>query len=205
LFFNFLVWLRKWSKKGLEIKPMGKRAKLYKFMKKYVPDFSDDIEDGLSSSKNRNFLKKLLRTLAAKTAESDRKAILLSGDIHVGGISEIFVKSDDKIVTIPQIVSSPIGYEPMPKIAKDFTSEETNIILDVADISATNIFYRSDRNFAIIKPYKLDQTDGIEFVFESLHYNQKFPAYFSDIGSKKVPSGQVLQDKDRKVLAGQEK
>lgn len=189
--FKIILWIKRFLKKQAEKKPPGKHtklcAKIYKTMNKNIPDLSDDMEDGLSSNKNRKFLKKLLRKLAESVNGLNKKGVLLSGDIHVGGISEIFVKSENSVITIPQIVSSPIGYEPMPKIVKDFTTEEKVITIeDTPGISAINVFYRSDRNFAIIKPHKLDHLDAIEFIFDSLPYPQTFPAYFSNTGDKKA-------------------
>lgn len=142
-----------------------------------LADLSDDLSDGLSSSINRRFLLTLLGALAR--FEHSKNVILVSGDVHTGGFSEIFVRHGDSRICIPQVVSSPIGYVPMEKIVKDKTTEEGEFGISLPnpaaderaeepEVRARNIFYRSDRNFAVITPGRSLAESKVEFTFESL-------------------------------------
>jgi hypothetical protein len=93
---------------------------------------------------------------------------------------------ESRPVCIPQIVSSPIGYEPMEKFIKDGTTEEGDYEIVLAStpqpssapssncgsrtisITARNIFYRADRNYCIITPGSSNEVPALEFHFEKL-------------------------------------
>jgi len=117
----------------------------------------DDITDALTYESNKPFMVELVKKLALLTEQ--RHILILSGDIHNGGVSEISVGD----ITIPQIVSSPIAHTPMAKELKDLITYEGDYT--IADgITARNVFYRSDRNFVIFEP----DGDTVDFYFESL-------------------------------------
>lgn len=160
-------------------------------------DYEDDIGDSLSSSTNKSYLLRLIKLLYDNHQKNGGQIIILSGDIHTGGISEIIINKGDLV--IPQIVSSPIGYKPMPKEAKDFTMTEGEPSLSDGEIIVDfrNIFYRSARNFAIIAPSKLAEASGIEFYFENLSQPICCPAYYQPQESLEIlervgPSNQNL-------------
>jgi hypothetical protein len=150
-----------------------------------IADLGDDLTDGLSAAENAGFLRKLLKSLANLHSRTGKGAVILTGDIHTGGISEIFAWSDDnRMCVIPQVVSSPIGYIPMNRHARAETTEEKEFVIEKSEgktggITARNIFYRSDRNFAVICPDRIAETDGVRFFFENLKLPIACPAYFS--------------------------
>lgn len=140
----------------------------------------DDLTDSLSSEENIHFLRKLLNS-GYEIMHQGKKFILLSGDIHTGGLSELYLEKNNTGYCVPQIVSSPIGYEPMKKAVKDSTTEEMELDYSEGNdfkITGRNIFYRSDRNFAVITPSRLTSANGIEFYFEHLAKPIVCPAYF---------------------------
>lgn len=156
-----------------------------------IADLTDDITDGLSSSINRRFLINVLEKLAELSISKNKKTYFMSGDIHTGGMSEIFVENGETTVCIPQIVSSPIGYAPMAKIAKDKTTEEADYkiitskpapdtIFNNSLVIARNIFYRSDRNFVVMKLTKNRKNTEVVFHFENLSFPIISPVTFSD-------------------------
>ncbi|MEK2645214.1 alkaline phosphatase D family protein [Bdellovibrio sp. BCCA] len=128
----------------------------------------DDVKDGWSSEVNRGELHKFLKLIL------DRKGkiipYILSGDIHTGGLSMVSAKSKDSVVRIPQIVSSPITYEPMNHRAEMLTTTKEIREPQVGDLTmeAFNIFYRSERNFAIIDCGSRDGGIKVEFYFEDM-------------------------------------
>lgn len=142
-----------------------------------VAAYSDDIYDSLSAKTNKPYFLKLMKAMYDAMNTHSNEAVILSGDIHTGGLSEIFISGK----VIPQIVSSPIGYAPMHKVVKGVTTTESERTVDGGDVSVTfrNIFFRSKRNFAIITPGRLHETDGVEFHFENLNQPIYCPAYFS--------------------------
>ena len=141
--------------------------------------YSDDIYDALGIDPNLPYFLALMEALHKRCAARGKEAVILSGDIHTGGISEIFMCGPEFIV--PQIVSSPVGYETMPKLAKNATTTEgyKKIWSDSSNLHFRNIFYRSDRNFAVITPGRLGQADGVEFHFERQPRPIYCPAYFA--------------------------
>ena len=131
-----------------------------------MPDISDDLNDGLSSDYNRKSLIEILENLFSWIRQGERRMVLiLSGDIHVGGITEIVEDSgnDNDIVTILQVVSSPISNKPMPKVVEGITTTTSEMVLTSdkdGRIFARNIFYRSKRNFVQIFPKRLSDKNG---------------------------------------------
>lgn len=128
---------------------------------------SDDMDDSLSSEANMNSFKKLLKTLFAQSQKGKRVAIL-SGDIHAGGISEFLQETEGSVLQIPQIVSSPIGYYPMPKAVEGFstTTSEMTIVEGKERVFGRNLFYVSKRNFVKIYPLKANSMKDVEFYLE---------------------------------------
>lgn len=146
-----------------------------------IGSYTDDIYDALASDKNRPYFLRLLAAVSESHKNNQNEFIILSGDIHTGGISEIFVNEGE--LTIPQIVSSPVAYKPMPKLAKGVTTTESDreieTIFDHLKVKFRNIFFRSKRNFAIITPGQLRNAEGVEFYFEDVGDPVCCPAYFS--------------------------
>lgn len=150
-----------------------------------IPDLSDDLKDGLSSDPNRKSLVEILDKLFIWTSEGDnRKVLILSGDIHVGGITEIVEENQNTFRTILQIVSSPISNKPMPKVVEGLTSTTSEMVLQPGTnrtIFARNIFYNSKRNFVQIFPNRLSETNGkppILFHFEGHRLPTTFKSKF---------------------------
>lgn len=133
-----------------------------------LPHLTDDLQDGLSSEGNRPTLVKLLRAIFDWKAKHSGVVALLSGDIHVAGVSEVVDSRDGAVAVMPQIVSSPIAYVPMPKPAEGFTTTTSEMVL--ADdgscrLFARNVFYTSRRNFAQIFPARLDEPGKAAVLF----------------------------------------
>lgn len=151
-----------------------------------IGELADDAKDSLSCGVNRACFLRLLATLQETYDAHGRQIAFLSGDIHTGGISEITIEQGGLV--IPQIVSSPIGYEPMGKTTKDNTTTEEDCKIgdENIQISFRNIFYRTARNFAIINPERLAAADGIEFHFENLSKPMICPAYYQPQADRKI-------------------
>jgi len=156
----------------------------YRLTLEYIFDLTDDVADGLSSEANINQFTELLLELHS-IIKSGKTVILLSGDIHLGGLTEILLKEGDKINNILQIVSSPISNDPMPKMSSGITtttSEMTPPNNQEITIKARNIFYISKRNFVRIYPEHLSNSKKaitnppIHFYLEE----HEFPITFSD-------------------------
>lgn len=123
------------------------------FTKSGLTDISDDSSDSLTSEYNLPTFVKILKKLYPLISR-DKKVLFLSGDIHAGGFSEIIFQNNDRVITIPQVVSSPIAYQPMNKNVKNNSTTEAEIALfsdDKINIWARNKFYISQRNFALLK------------------------------------------------------
>ena len=144
-----------------------------------LPDLSDDMEDGLSSDSNMESLKEIMDTLS-ELARTGKEVYILSGDIHVGGLTEIIDTRETPKIQILQIVSSPIAYKPMPKVVAGFTTTTSEMVVrDCANdkrLFARNIFYLSKRNFVQIFPNKKESS--INFHFENHSFPISFPKKF---------------------------
>lgn len=111
----------------------------------------DDVRDAWSAEANAEELKFLIEQMREARQRNVGKQVLLCGDIHTGGLSEVTIPESDLL--IPQITSSPMSYVTMPHLVEKLTSA-TGIIPLKHDKEtlclAGNIFYRSERNFVII-------------------------------------------------------
>lgn len=123
----------------------------------------DDIKDGWSSKENEKELT-WLKDKILLNALVDRETYILSGDIHTGGLTNLFF---DKRL-IPQITSSPISYFPMPAIGEKLTSGSKPIFICDKDkkhiCTAENVFYISERNF--VRVSLLVNSVEIKYFFE---------------------------------------
>lgn len=133
-----------------------------------LPHLTDDLQDGLSAEGNRPTLVKLLRGIFDWKAQRSGAVALLSGEIHLAGVSEVIDSRDGVVSVMPQIVSSPIAYAPMPKPAEGFTTTTSEMVL--ADdgncrLFARNVFYTSRRNFAQIFPARFDEPGRAAVLF----------------------------------------
>ena len=108
---------------------------------------------------------------------------ILSGDIHLGGLTEIIDTRDDNKASILQIVSSPIAYKPMPKVVEGLTTTTSEMVLRECSneerLFARNIFYISKRNFVQIIPDKMNEGKGIKFFLEGHQLPLVFPKKFT--------------------------
>ncbi len=146
----------------------------------HLPDLSDDMEDGLSSSSNIKSLKEIMDCLT-NLARKGKEVYILSGDIHIGGLTEIIDTREEPKIQMLQIVSSPISNNPMQKPVAGFTTTTSEMVLrecsDEKRLFARNIFYNSKRNFAQIFPDRKEGT--IAFHFEGHQFPTVFPKKFS--------------------------
>lgn len=87
-------------------------------------DLSDDIRDSWAGEGNGGSTEELLQYLFDLQNDTDDETkvqvVVLSGDIHAGGCSNIYSGDNRhaKRPVIPHIVSSPVGYSPFPWIAE---------------------------------------------------------------------------------------
>ena len=149
---------------------------------KALPDLSDDIEDGLSSDSNMDSLKEILEVLTEIIKKKGKEVFILSGDIHLGGLTEIIDTREGSEASILQVVSSPIAYKPMPKLVEGLTTTTSEMVIrectDKERLLSRNIFYISKRNFVQIIPNKLNEDKGIKFILEGHQTPLIFPKKF---------------------------
>lgn len=136
-----------------------------------IAGLDDDVKDSWSSDTNR---KELIwfYDLIEQVQKKGIKVVILSGDIHTGGVSKI---SCDKTFgaleeTVFQIVSSPVSYVPMAPLVEKLTSSDfvNELGLDGKNLYSYNLFYRCKRNFVIVQPSMFDSSVEVEFFFEDL-------------------------------------
>jgi hypothetical protein len=135
------------SKDGLEIFISGQRnnwltRKAFHFVREAVAlllpktvidgfeegfgDLSDDIKDSWGGEGNESLTEELLLYLFdlqnSRSSERQMNVVILSGDIHSGGYSNIYSAAEQHSLrpTIPHVVSSPVGYTPFPWIGEAF-------------------------------------------------------------------------------------
>lgn len=136
-------------------------------------DLDDDIKDGWSSTVNKAEFKWILNLLK-ETIYQGVTPYILSGDIHTGGWSKIRLPIKGSYHYVSQVVSSPIGYTPMPSFAERITSADGLEPIEVdSEISAMNMMYRGFRNFVIIK----SQHRGEKRVVDANFYYEDCPEY----------------------------
>lgn len=124
-----------------------------------VAGLDDDIKDSWSSEANESEL----RWLLTKISLIKRPTVLLCGDIHTGGYSNIKLNTKN----IPQITTSPISYPPMANLVEKITTGAKKAKLPMTEslAIAENVFFLSERNFAVIEITKSGQLKT-EYVFE---------------------------------------
>ena len=153
----------------------------------HLPDLSDDMEDGLSSGSNMESLKEIMECLT-DLARDGKEVFILSGDIHLGGLTEIIDTRQDPHTQILQVVSSPISNKPMPKVVEGLTTTTSEMVIRESDnekrLFARNIFYTSKRNFVQFFPDKKE--DAIAFHFEGYEFPVVFPKRFVGLQEKKI-------------------
>lgn len=140
-----------------------------------VAGLDDDIKDSWSSESNRRELT-WLYNLFSEIQSKGIRPVILTGDIHTGGISKISPDSNfsDRNKIIHQIVSSPIGYVPMGPMVEKLTSSNfiNEIHLENKSIYSYNLFYMCKRNFTIVKPSEASSAIEAEFYFEGMESSE---------------------------------
>lgn len=144
-----------------------------------LPDLSDDMEDSLSSSSNMESFKEIMECLT-DLVRKGKEVFILSGDIHLAGLTEIIDTRRDPSAQILQVVSSPISNKPMHKVVEGLTTTTSEIVIRKSDkekrLFARNIFYTSKRNFVQFFP---DREQGVAaFHFEGHEFPVVFPKRF---------------------------
>ncbi|MEQ1878632.1 MAG: alkaline phosphatase D family protein, partial [Bdellovibrionia bacterium] len=102
-----------------------------------VAGLDDDLRDAWSSESNAEDLVWLASVLDKFARTSKAKIFMLCGDIHTGGLSELYFSVDGRnTILIPQITSSPISYVVMPTMVEKLTSSGDRIkIVDTPNVS----------------------------------------------------------------------
>lgn len=127
-----------------------------------LPDISDDMSDALTSDDNRDTFTKILKGLFG-LRDRGKYVAILAGDIHVAGLSEFIRTKRDATLSIPQIVSSPIGSKPMPKAVEGLTTTTSEMKMwsgKEEHCYGKNLFYVSKRNYVRIYPRRLGSGSG---------------------------------------------
>lgn len=127
-----------------------------------LPDISDDMSDALTSEDNRVTFTTILKGLFS-LRDREKYVAILAGDIHVGGLSEFIRTSRGKTTSIPQIVSSPIGSQPMPKVVEGLTTTTSEMRMwsgKEERCYGKNLFYQSKRNYVKIYLNRLGSGSG---------------------------------------------
>lgn len=131
-------------------------------------DLSDDIRDSWGGDGNEKSAERLLQLLFDlqndKNKESCVHVVVLSGDIHAGGYSNLYSSQDkhQQRPVIPHIVSSPVGYSPFPWIAEAFYRKYS---LGSVKLGSSESFYAqnshhfTERNVAICSIRKSDDSN----------------------------------------------
>lgn len=138
-----------------------------------IAGLDDDLKDAWSSEQNAHELH-WLGSHISSYLKDDKKVVILTGDIHTGGLSYLkFTFPDGQTKTVPQITSSPIAYVPMPTGVERLTSGDKLVPLPEVDpvCHAYNVFYACQRNFVVVtigKGQEQTQTLDCEFVFEEM-------------------------------------
>lgn len=136
-----------------------------------VAGLNDDVIDAWSAAEHVESLR-WFKDLILRASDSGRRKIyLLCGDIHTGGLSEIcFPESgNQKAFRFYQVTSSPMSYVTMPALVEKITSGVGTVPLKESAKSDakivcefTNIYFRSQRNYVLLKP----SDDGLRVSFE---------------------------------------
>lgn len=136
-----------------------------------VAGLDDDIRDGWSSEANRDDLEWFSNQIEKVKRRGIESVVILCGDIHTAGLSLIRFGSTQFAPTAYQVTSSPMSYVTMPDIVEKLTSgaEEFEIKNEGGKkiCTASNIFYRSKRNFAVVKTK--GSKSETNFYFEDLN------------------------------------
>lgn len=136
-----------------------------------IAGLDDDIKDSWSSEVNSSELQ-WFRTVVVDVWNRNIRPVILAGDIHTGGVSKISFdknfKNTDDVLT--QVVSSPMSYVPMENIVEKMTSSNSvNQLTSVGDeMYAYNLFYRCQRNYAIIRTKYGEKALHVSFSFEDV-------------------------------------
>jgi hypothetical protein len=135
-----------------------------------IAGLDDDIRDGWSSHANRKDLAWLSKQVVNLKSKGLENIYLLCGDIHTGGLSTIKFSTSDGSNELYQVTSSPMTYVPMEPLIEKVTSGIEAMPLAPSSgvsVECTNVFFRSVRNFAVIRTSR--KNCGVDFFFEDLN------------------------------------
>jgi hypothetical protein len=135
---------------------------------KYVADCTDDMNDSLTSECNKDFFMDLMKLLA-EGSKRGVEYVFLSGDIHTGGTVEIFAEVDGHKFRVPLIISSPVGYDPMPELAEPILREKKAILIEHAGVKLEAVTGRfsTQRNFIYLEMNRIfSHPNEAAFIYE---------------------------------------
>ncbi len=140
-----------------------------------IAGLNDDVMDAWSSPEHVESLKWFLNLIFKLSNNGQRKIFLLCGDIHTGGLSEISFQNEysNKKTSLFQITSSPMSYVTMPALVEKITSGVGKVPLKESQkleaptiCEFTNIFFRSQRNYVVLK--HINKELQVSYYFEDL-------------------------------------
>lgn len=140
-----------------------------------IAGLNDDVLDSWSAEEHQDDLRWLLEQIELGASEG-RQVHILCGDIHTGGLSTISFPTKNGSLKVSQITSSPISYVTMPPLVEKLTSGIGEVDLidrkkkdpDNIICSVNNVFFRSNRNFVILKTKKSSKHLTVDYYFEDL-------------------------------------
>lgn len=117
LALGFVDWLKK----------TGKLIGLVSKWDKSIGDLRDDLDDAWFSEPNRDTAAKVLDLFFQLQIKQGISVVILSGDIHTSGHSEIYSENaaHGESAIIPHIVSSPVAYSPFNWLLEAFFRTRT--------------------------------------------------------------------------------
>ena len=133
-----------------------------------IAGLDDDVKDAVSSTENKTALHWLYRHISKLKDQANGQVHILSGDIHTGGITKLFLGNSARH-PVYQVVSSPIGYPPMPGFVERVTGSDKPIHVNLGDdkfVEGINYFYNSSRNFVVLESSSEKGRRLFEAVFE---------------------------------------
>lgn len=167
-------------------------AKAIRDFEKNIGDIRDDIYDSWGADPNEAELDALLDYLFNLNSGVDGsnpvRVVILSGDIHTGGCSLLY--STDAAhrtgASIPQIISSPVGYSPAPWMLEGYYRHKTTWVpLGSKGRYYAQIGYHMDKRHVCVLSVRQSPTLSLEVKYYLEGFREPMNFFF-DLSSGKA-------------------